>query len=270
LKATLLQYVYLRKKTLEKNIDAFMKNALFILTILASNFVFGQDTLKKIRVSEDMEIIPLSKNAYLHSSWMSTPTFGRFNSNGLIYIDGKEALILNTPPDNKLSKELLDWFFKTFPSVKIKGVVGNHFHGDGIGGLRVFHEANIPSYANEMTNAQIKSDTIVKAQHTFTNQLSIKVGKKKVLCQYFGESHTPDHIVTWVPDEKILYGGCMVKALDAGRGYLGDANLQQWSATVSKVKKAFPDARIVIPGHGNSGGVDLLDYTIKMFAGDAK
>lgn len=247
-----------------------MKNALLILAILIGKITVAQDTLKKIRVSEDMEILPLSKNAYLHSSWISTPTFGRFNNNGLIYINRKEALILNTPPDDKLSKELLNWFSKTFPSVKIIGVVGNHFHGDGIGGLRVFHEANIPSYANVMTNAQIKSDTIVKAQHTFTDQLDIKVGKKKVHCQYFGESHTPDHIVTWIPGEKILFGGCMVKALDAGRGYLGDANLQQWSATVSKVKKAFPDARIVIPGHGNYGGVELLDFTIKMFAGDAK
>ena len=70
--------------------------------------------------------------------------------------------------------------------------------------------------------------------------------------------------------KKILFGGCMVKSLDGGRGYLGDANLKQWSATISKVKKAFPGAKIVIPGHGDQGGIALLDYTIKMFEGDAK
>nr|AIA11001.1 SubclassB1_beta_lactamase [uncultured bacterium] len=245
-----------------------MKNALLILAILISNIVAAQDTLKKIRVSDDFDIIPLSKNAFIHSTWTSTPSFGRFNNNGVIYINENEALILNTPPDDRLSKELLDWFSKTFPSVKIIGVVGNHFHGDGIGGLRVFHAANIPSYANALTNAQ--SDTIVKAQNTFTGKLDIKVGKKNVRCQYFGEGHTRDIIVTWIPDEKILYGGCLVKALGAGRGYLGDANLKQWSATVAKVKKAFPDAKIVIPGHGDYGGVELLDFTIKMFAGDAQ
>jgi glyoxylase-like metal-dependent hydrolase (beta-lactamase superfamily II) len=230
----------------------------------------AQDTLKKIHVSEDFDIIPLSENAYVHSTWTSTPTFGRFNNNGLIYINGNEAMIMNTPPDDRLSKELLDWFSKTFPSVKIKAVVCNHFHADGIGGLRVFHDAGIPSYANAKTNAQIKSDTVVKPQHTFTEVLEMQVNGKTVRSQYFGESHTPDIIVTWLPDEKILYGGCMIKALGAGRGFTGDANLKQWSATVARVKKAFPDAKFVIPGHGDCGGAALLDFTIKMFAGDAK
>src|SRR4030095_12544624 len=111
----------------------------YVLSNLKKDLAAEQDTLKKIRVSDDMEIIPLSKNAYIHSSYTSTPSFGRFNSNGVIYINDNEALILNTPPDDRLSKELLDWFSKTFPSVKIIGVVGNHFHSDGIGGLRVFH-----------------------------------------------------------------------------------------------------------------------------------
>jgi metallo-beta-lactamase class B len=83
-------------------------------------------------------------------------------------------------------------------------------------------------------------------------------------------AHSPDNIVTWIPGEKILFGGCMVKAMDAGRGNHSDANLQQWSATISKVKKEFPQAKIVISGHGDHGGTELLDYTIKMFAGEVK
>jgi metallo-beta-lactamase class B len=91
-----------------------------------------------------------------------------------------------------------------------------------------------------------------------------------VVNRYLGEAHSKDNIVTWVPKEKILFGGCMIKSLGASRGYLGDANLQQWSPTVEKVKKAFSNAAIVIPGHGSHGTTELLDYTIKMFQGETK
>jgi metallo-beta-lactamase class B len=57
----------------------------------------------------------------------------------------------------------------------------------------------------------------------------------------------------------------MIKALGAGNGYLGDANIAPWSATVGKVKSTFPEILSVIPGHGIVGGKELLDYTEGMF-----
>lgn len=62
-----------------------------------------------------------------------------------------------------------------------------------------------------------------------------------------------------------MFGGCLIKELDATKGFLGDANVSEWSNTVEKVKHQFPNVQIVIPGHGKIGGKDLLDYTIKLF-----
>lgn len=31
-----------------------------------------------------------------------------------------------------------------------------------------------------------------------------------------------------------MFGGCLIKELDAGKGYLGDANVADWSSTVEK------------------------------------
>lgn len=54
--------------------------------------------------------------------------------------------------------------------------------------------------------------------------------------------------------------------MDASKGgYLGDANVNEWSSTAVKVKNAFPDAKIVSPGHGQHGGTELLDYTAELF-----
>jgi hypothetical protein len=48
-----------------------------------------------------------------------------------------------------------------------------------------------------------------------------------------------------------LFGGCLLKELDASKGYLGDANVSAWSDTVEKVKKEYPDVKIVIRGMVN-------------------
>jgi metallo-beta-lactamase class B len=56
--------------------------------------------------------------------------------------------------------------------------------------------------------------------------------------------------------------------LEAGKGYLGDANVSAWSNTVERVKKEYPDVKIVIPGHGEYGDGKVLDYTIQLLKGN--
>lgn len=247
-----------------------MKNILLLLAILISSIATEQKKENRIRINDDLEIVQISPNAYLHVSWTTMEPYGRFNSNGLIYINDGEAAFMDTPMSDSLTNILLDWFEQHFPDVKIKGIIVNHFHDDCLGGLRAFHRRGIPSYANYMTNESIKNDSTEKPQHTFTGAHLLRVGKSSVVNKYYGQAHSPDNIVSYIPGENILFGGCMIKALNAGRGNLGDANLKQWSATVTKVKRAFPNAYKIIPGHGDMGGRALLDYTIKMFAGDAK
>jgi metallo-beta-lactamase class B len=248
-----------------------MKNKLLLLfiAVLALVAANAQDSTKKIRITDDLEIIPLSKNAYLHVSWVTVAPYGRFTDNGLIYISNNEAVIMDTPMNDTLGRLLLNWFKNEFPSVKIKYVIATHFHNDCLGALRSFHEAGIVSFAEQKT-INLLPDSVVKPMFPFDHRMEMKLGKEVVISRYFGEAHTKDNIVTWIPSEKILFGGCMIKSLDGGRGFLGDANVKQWSATVAKVKKEYPDAKIVIPGHGDHGGTELLDHTIKMFENDAK
>lgn len=86
-----------------------------------------------------------------------------------------------------------------------------------------------------------------------------------MLCRYFGEAHTRDNIVAWIPSEKILFGGCLVKTLGSNKGNVADANEKEWSHTVAKVKDAFPKAKLVVPGHGKTGDTSVLGYTIRLF-----
>lgn len=86
-----------------------------------------------------------------------------------------------------------------------------------------------------------------------------------MLLKFFGEGHTSDDIVGYIPSEKALFGGCLIKSLKAGKGNLEDANINEWSTTVEMIKKEIPELAIVIPGHGKYGNEKLLDYTIELF-----
>jgi metallo-beta-lactamase class B len=37
-----------------------------------------------------------------------------------------------------------------------------------------------------------------------------------------------------------MFGECLIKELKASKGYLGDANIANWSNTVEKVKIEYP------------------------------
>ena len=160
---------------------------------------------------------------------------------------------------------LLIKFIKEKLHCTIKAIVPTHFHSDCLGGLAAFHKLNIPSFANFSTIELTKENNVVIPQNGFKDALKLSLGKTYAIVKYFGEGHTKDNVVGYFPSENILFGGCLIKELEATKGYLGDANIAQWSNTVDRIKKQYPNIKIVIPGHGAIGGSELLDYTIKLF-----
>lgn len=245
-----------------------MKKLPIILFLLLINTltIHAQTQSKKIKISEDLEIIPLSDKSFIHVSYVTYPSFGRVACNGLLYINQNEATVMDTPPNDEISEQLLDWIAEKFPDTKVTTVVVNHFHGDCLGGLNAFHAAGAKSYASRLTCTLAKEDGAVVPQIAFDKKMKIKVGDQEVICDSPGEAHTRDNIVTWIPEEKILFGGCMVKSVNAEKGNLADANVDAWPETIRKVKNKYKKAELIIPGHGEAGGIELLDYTIQLFS----
>ena len=99
-------------------------------------------------------------------------------------------------------------------------------------------------------------------QNGFTDSLYLSFHGEDVCCYYLGCGHSTDNIVVWIPSEKILFGGCMVKEIHSkGLGSISDSNVEEWPETIQKVMEKFPEAQIVIPGHGKIGGKELLNHT---------
>ncbi|TKC01371.1 subclass B1 metallo-beta-lactamase [Pedobacter cryotolerans] len=219
---------------------------------------------KIVYQSKDLIITQLTENSFQHTSYLQTNDFGNVPCNGLIVSDKKEAVVFDTPTTNKTAEELIN-FIKQTLNCKINAVVPTHFHNDCLAGLAAFHDRKIPSYAYLKTVALAKADTLIAPQNSFTDSLILNVGSTNTIIKFFGEGHTKDNVVAYFPKDKVMFGGCLVKELNATKGFLGDANVTDWSNTVQKVKKAYPAVQIIVPGHGKGGNQALLDYTIKLF-----
>jgi len=76
---------------------------------------------------------------------------------------------------------------------------------------------------------------------------------------YPGLGHTEDNIVVYFRRRKLLVGGCLLKAKNQKDiGFTGDAVVSAWSSSINKLRRRFPDAETVIPGHGAWGTLELL------------
>ena len=219
---------------------------------------------KEVYKSDDLIINQIAENSFQHISFKQTNDFGKVPCNGLIVTNKKEAIVFDTPTNDKSSEKLIKWIKETL-HCKVNAIIPTHFHDDCLGGLKAFHENDIPSYAYFKTIDLAKENNYVVPKNSFRDSLILKVGNENIIAKFFGEGHTKDNIVGYFPSENIMFGGCLIKELDASKGYLGDANLADWSSTVENVKKGYPNVKIIVPGHGKYGNIKLLDYTINLF-----
>jgi metallo-beta-lactamase class B len=240
---------------------------LFIITIT----IFRCHSQKKISFqpkevyqSNELVIIQLAENSYQHISYKQTNDFGNVPCNGLVVKNKNEAIVFDTPTHDKAAAELIKWIKETLRCT-INAVIPTHFHDDCLGGLNAFHENRIPSYANQKTIDLAKENKLPVPQNGFADSLTLYLGGETITARFPGEGHTKDNIVGYFSHDDILFGGCLIKELNASKGYLGDANLTAWPGTVDKVKKQYPGVKIVVPGHGKAGNIQLLDYTSKLF-----
>lgn len=240
-----------------------LKAALFLIFCVSLSGI-AQKLPVEVYSSADLVVVQIAPNTFVHTSYLQTNDFGKVPCNGMIARDANEALVFDTPTNDKSAEELIN-FIENKLNCKIKAVVPTHFHDDCLGGLAAFHAHKIPSFGNSKTIELAKAHQTAYPQNEFSETIKLTVGSTFAIVKFLGEGHTKDNVVGYFPSEKVLFGGCLIKEIQASKGFLGDANVKAWSATVMKVKQAFPSVKLVLPGHGEVGGKELLDYTINLF-----
>jgi metallo-beta-lactamase class B len=240
-----------------------IRQYLFLLLLFVCGNVSAQDADKGLETN-NLIIEKVKSHVFRHVTYLQTESFGRVECNGMIVFDKGEAIIFDTPVNDSTSNAVIDWVENSL-KCKVKAVIATHFHEDCVAGLNAFHKRGIPSYATNKTIESAKNAKFQVPQKGFDGLLELTVGDRKVIAEFNGEGHTRDNIIGYFPSEKAMFGGCLIKELNATKGNLADANVKDWSATVSKIKSKYPDTQVVIPGHGDIGNTSLLDYTIALF-----
>jgi metallo-beta-lactamase class B len=282
---TALLYFELVKKYEEFMMEKFCK---IIITVAAigcvlflftcnndsknDNKIFSKKPIQRVAVdtivyqTANLVVRRISEHAYRHISYLNTEDFGKVSCNGLVITNDGKAVIFDTPANDSASEDLIQYVNKNLNSI-ISAVVPTHFHEDCVGGLYTFGKHHIPAYASSKTIELLKRNKHknISLLKGFRDSLILNVGNQKVEALFAGEAHTKDNIVGYYPADSVLFGGCLVKAIGASKGNLKDANIKAWPLTIENIKRLFPHTKIVIPGHDEPGGEELLDYTYNLF-----
>lgn len=217
-----------------------------------------------VRISADLHLVKLSEHAYVHVSYTEMTEYGRVGSNGLILVSNGDAILFDSPASDLLTGQLVSWIHDRM-CARLVAFVPNHWHSDCMGGLGFLDSIGIESYAGSRTIQLAREKGLPIPTHAFLDSLSMELNGIEIECFYPGAAHTLDNIVVWIPSEKILFAGCMVKSIDSKTlGNIADGDLKSYEATIRRVMKRYPDAKIVIPGHGAFGGRELLEHTIEL------
>lgn len=262
IKANISQTIIL---PLQSELESMKQLRYLLLFLLAGNAcqLAAQQT-EVMQIGEDIQLIRLTDHTFIHRSFEQIEEYGRVSANGLVYIVDSMCLIFDTPFTVKTTVRLLDYLTEDM-GLKVNGVIINHFHDDCMAGIDSVHARAIPTYANKRTLALAEQEGLTLPTEKFGKRKRLKIGEEEVINYYPGPGHSPDNIVSYLPAEGVLFGGCMLKSMNGSKGNLADASLDKWSASIAKVKKHFPEATMLVPGHGKAGGQELLDYTMELF-----
>lgn len=216
------------------------------------------------RLAQDVSVCPLADGIWLHTTCYDLPAYGPTPANGLIIINQGNAIFINLPWKDEQTALLFDWVANV-QHAKVSTVVPTHSHLDCGGGLAEAHRRGADSLALAKT-AELMAAVQKPVPHTtFANNAVLDCGSVRIELAFIGAGHTVDNIVAWFPDKKILFGGCLIKSMEAtGMGNTADADMTQWPKTLVKLKAAYPNASIVVPGHGKPGTLALIDHTLDM------
>lgn len=214
----------------------------------------------------DASITELQPGIWVHKTYAEIPGYGPFPSNGLIILDGGEALIIDTSWTDEQTAELFDWIEDVASPQSIR-VVATHAHDDRLGGLVEANSQGAETIAHELTAAAaIERGYPGRFDTTFSApSKTIRVGAIAVELFYPGPAHSRDNIVVYVHGRGLLAGGCMIRSAFArSLGSTTDADIGAWADSARAVKERFPNLEIVTPGHGAIGGAELIERTIEL------
>lgn len=189
-----------------------------------------------------------------------------FISNAAFVVTREGVLVLDALGSPALAQALLDEIRRITP-LPVRYLVVTHYHADHIYGLQVFKAAGAQIIAQREGQVYLHSETaalrlqasreelfpwidektvLVPADRWLAGPTTLRLGGLDFLLQPAGPAHTPEDLVVYVPQLKVLLAGDLVFR---GRvPFVGQADSGKWIGALDKLL-GF-DTTVIIPGHG--------------------
>jgi glyoxylase-like metal-dependent hydrolase (beta-lactamase superfamily II) len=222
----------------------------------------------------------------LLSAQRSPETLVHELGSGVLYWQGDELLHVQTNVGWAIFKDyvlVVDANFpwgarEILPAIQktsdrpIRFVLNTHYHADHSYGNIVFQSAGaaILSSADSAEEARVKgwrdiqnqakeraSEPQVIPTVLFSDSMVFDDGVQRVEVTRVGPAHTKGDVVVYMPKSKVLFVGDLAVNWIYGNNLSDpDADYTGWLAALDRL--ATWDVKVVVPGHGVPGGVEIL------------
>ena len=211
----------------------------------------------------EIQLQELTEGVWMHVSSYVYPHGKKLSSNGLVVKDGAELTLVDTAW-GELKTVALIKAIKLEIDLPITRAIVTHAHSDRAAGVDVLESHGVTVFSHPLTQRITIEHGLPVPNNTLDalakRGTSIKLGKLTVF--YPGPAHAMDNLMVWLPEEKILFGGCAVRAgISTSAGNTTHGDKASWIKVMHSVGKQYHNAKLVVPGHGEPGGVDLIEHT---------
>ena len=229
---------------------------ILMLTISLTN-IFGQTPNNKLEISH------LTRDFYIYTTHNSY-NGDLVSANGMYLVTTEGVVLFDTPWDTSQFQPLLD-SIKFRHDKKVIICIATHFHKDRTAGLEYYKTRGISTYTTMQTDEWCRKRNEKRAEYLMGNDTIFKVGDYSFQTYYAGKGHSSDNIIIWFDKDKIIYGGCLVKSIEAtDLGNIADGDVNEWSATIRNIQKKFKRPNFIIPGHQSWTSIKSLDHTLNL------
>jgi len=199
-------------------------------------------------------------------SALGSPANQNFISNAGFVVTPAGVVVIDALGSPALAQRLLAEIGR-HTAQPVTHVILTHYHADHIYGLQAFKAAGAKVIAHQAAREYLQSDTarlrlqasrtelapwidantrLVEADEWLTGDSEFSVGGVRFVVKAVGPSHTPEDLVVYLPQEKVLFAGDLV--FRNRIPFVGQADSRQWIKALDGLL-AF-DARVIVPGHG--------------------
>lgn len=218
----------------------------------------------EMRLSEDVQVSRIAPGLWVHTTWM--PLGGApYPANGMLLETPAGSILIDTGWNDAQTERLMGWAARDLGR-PVRHAYVTHAHNDRMGGIAALRRAGVPVHGSALT-AEIAARQGLPAPEEVAGLVTGALRESGLELFYPGAGHTRDNVVAWFPEQRVLFGGCLVKADTATTvGNVADADVPNWPRAVAAVRERYPSTRLVVPGHGAVSGPAAFRATEELIA----